>query len=107
MPVPKWPCQIRFTITRAVSGFLLIVLAIVAPTFLSLKLDRDGFTTVRIGGRNRLVRWQDANHFEAVEPYPWIALVAFDVANAKNYVHWIMMPNNKTVYDPIPPLILL
>jgi hypothetical protein len=57
--------------------------AVVQPPLLSLKLDRDGFTTVGIGGRGRLVRWQDANHFEAVELYPWVTQVAFDMADAK------------------------
>jgi hypothetical protein len=48
-----------------------------------LKLDSDGFRTVGIGRGSRLVRWQDADHFEAVELVPWVTQVAFDMADAK------------------------
>ncbi len=68
-------------ILTAVSSTMM-ALTVVVPGFLSLRLDADGFTTGGIWGRS-LVRWQDANHFQAVEPYPWFQLVAFDLAGSK------------------------
>ena len=75
---PTWLCWFLVALFGA-----FMVAAVVVPTLLGLRLDSDGFTIVGIGGRSRLVRWQDANHFQAVEPYPCITQVAFDIADAK------------------------
>jgi hypothetical protein len=76
----------------------MMLAGVFAPRIRSLRLDQDGFEIVSFI-RRRSVRWSDVDHFEAIEPYPWMKVVAFDISNARKGLSALFLSGHTHALD--------